>query len=272
MKQTKIISALRNVFGTVIMGSMVGACGGGDVGPSFTEVVSEPRVAPQVVAPQMVLPNYGKLSAANIILSKGIPGKNGMIKIQASDLPSNVQVLASQVTVVNDSNGLQSADLQTALDTELAVDIVTNIVGVWNVKNYTAYSVFNHAETVVGQVEFKADGTYTVLSGGFAVAGKVAEGMPGWVTTPNSYGNNKTCVSPQAVTYEVVDGAVFFRAEGRGDGLTSVAKNTKDAITLVGSGGCQINGQHMSRLTRVGSTTAVKAQPVTTNNTFRPKA
>jgi hypothetical protein len=264
MKQTKIISALRNVFGTVILGSMVSACGGGDGGPSVTEVVSEP---------QMVVPNYGKLSAANIILARGIPGKNGMIKIQASDLPSNVQVLASQVTVVNDSNGLQSADLQTALDTELAVDIVTNIVGVWNVKNYTAYSVFNHPETVVGQVEFKADGTYTVLSGGFAVAGKVAEGTPGWSTTHVYGSSNKLCASSHhAITYEVVDGAVFFRAEERGDGLTSVAKNTKDAITLVGSGGCQINGQHMSRLTRVGSTTAVKAQPATTNNTFRPKA
>jgi hypothetical protein len=271
MKQTKASPTLQSRLGAAVLASMLGACGGGGGGDSslgLADSVNAPQV-PQV--PQTVAPDYGKLTAANIILAKGVPGKSGIVKIQASDLPSNVQVMASQVSVVNQNNSLRSVDLQTALDEELAVDIATNIVGVWDVKNYTAYSIFNYPETAVGQVEFKADGTYTVISGGFAVAGKVAIGTPGWATT-NSYGNSKICVSPQAVTYEIVDGAVFFRAEGRGDGLTSVAKNTKDSITLVGSAGCQLSGNHLSRLTRVGSTPAPKAQPVMTNGVPRHKA
>jgi hypothetical protein len=270
MKQTKASPTLQSTLGAVALASMLGACGGG--GGDSSLGLADSVVAVQVPqVPQTAAPDYGKLTAANIILAKNVSGKNGIVKIQASDLPSNVQVMASQVTVVNQNNSLRSVDLQTALDEELAVDIATNIVGVWDVKNYTAYSVFNYPETAVGQVEFRADGTYTVISGGFAVAGKVAVGTPGWATT-HVYGSNKMCVSPQAVTYEIVDGAVFFRAEGRGDGLSSVAKNTKDSITLVGSAGCQLSGNHLSRLTRVGSTPAPKAQPVLTNGVPRHKA
>lgn len=233
-----------NLFGAVIVGVTIVACGGGGGGGGLGVVGSSAGGT-----------DYGTISASNVILNGGLQSaglRDGIIRVQANQLPSNVQVLASNVSVVKTSNNLKSNDLQTALDKEIALDVGKAIVGVWNIQNVTSDSTYQGA-WATGRVEFKSDGTYSITSGGFGAAGKVASG------------SGSFCAIPTSQTFTMVDGAVYFGADAGGDSVAIVAKSSSDAITLIGDGGCGAQGiARISKLTRVGIQQTALQSPVKT--------
>jgi hypothetical protein len=224
MKSNGTSFALGNLFGSVVVGAIAVACSNSDSPPASA--------------------NVGTIAASNVLLANGAATtslRDGIIRVQASQLPPNVQVLASQVTLVTTGNDLSSGDLQTALDKELAVDLSRTLVGAWNVENITDDQAYTGA-TSTGRVAFAGDGTYSVTSGGFAAAGRVAPGT------------DSPCYLPTSTSYTMVDGAIFFQSNGGGNSVATVAKATADAITLIGDGGCGAQGiSRISRLTRVGT-------------------
>ncbi len=228
MKLNNYSFLLGNFFGAVVVGVIVVACG--TDGPD----------------------NPGTISASKVILNgrtQSATLRDGIIRVQANQLPSNVQVLASNVSIVNTRNDLQSTDLQSALDTEIAVDLGKTIIGVWDIQNVTSDATYQGAWST-GRVEFKSDGTYSISSGGFGAAGKVASGTGSF------------CTIPSLQTFTMVDGAVYFGADAGGDSVAIVAKSGADAVTLIGDGGCGAQGiARISKLTRVKSAQAV-ANPI----------
>lgn len=264
MKFNKLSFALGNVIGAAVVGVAIVACGGGGSGggAGFGSVATAPAADTGSVGSSgsagaggvpSSAPNV--LKASNVLLRQvsaktASAGKEGFIHVQASQLPDNVQVLASNVTLTTSSNELTSTDLQSALDREIAVDLSKAIVGIWNVQNLTSDPTYR-GDFAMGKVEFKADGSYIIISGGFAAAGKVVAGTNSFCTVPTSTG------------YTLVDGAVYFTASSGGDSVTTVAKVTSDTITLIGDGGCGLQGQaRISRLTRAAiQPAALKLQP-----------
>jgi hypothetical protein len=269
----KLSFAIGNIFGAVAVTTLLTACGSNtsmveDVVSSIESVITTPNTERPTAnyGTERPTANYGSIPASRIILGK--KSSNGIIKIQASDLPDNVQVLASQVVVDNASNTLQSTNLQTALDTELAVDISTNIVGVWDIKNYGGEA---HWASLDGRIEFKSDGTYQLISGGLAVAGKIAHGTEGWYTRPTPGIILNICIMSDITGYEVIEGAVVFKASEGGNGLAVVAKNTADSITMIGSGGCGANQQRITKLTRVKTPTITTPSSLKSTTKAAPK-
>jgi hypothetical protein len=226
-----------NIFGATVVGLVVVACGGG--GGSGAIVQND----------------FGTISASNIILNNSEAGAfadDGFIRVQANQLPSNVKVLASNVSLARNENSLKSEDLQTALDKEIAVDLVKSIVGVWTVENITSDATYAGALST-GRVEFFDDGTYVISEGGFGAAGKVASGTGSF------------CAIPNTQTYRLIDGAVYFEADAGGDSVAIVAKSTADSITLIGDGGCGAQG--ISRIAILTRVDMENTQPVRANNT-----
>jgi hypothetical protein len=240
VKLNKYSFAAGNLFGAVVVGVVVVACGGGSGGSAGVT-------------------DYGTISASNVILGGGVQSagvRDGIIRVQANQLPSNVQVLASNVSLVKASNNLKSTDLQTALDKEIAVDVGKTIVGVWDIQNVTSDSTYQGA-WATGRVEFKSDGSYSISSGGFGAAGKVASGTGSF------------CAIPTSQTFTMVDGAVYFGADAGGDSVAIVAKSSSDAITLIGDGGCGSQGiARISKLTRVGVQQTAWKSPVRASKPF----
>jgi len=230
----KVSFTLGNLFGACVVGVTVVACSGG--GGSST-----------------LLGDAGTISASNIILNQGINEAkvgNGIIRVQANQLPSNIQVLASNVSLTTTNNSLISTDLQTALDKELATDLASSLVGTWAITNVTTDGVYSGALTS-GRVTFNVDGGYTIADGGFAAAGRVASGT------------GSLCAIPTSQTYQVIDGAIYFAANAGGDSVAIVAKNTADAITLIGDGGCGAQGvARISKLTRVTTTPVAASRKI----------
>ena len=215
-----------NLFGATVVGLIIVACGGGGGGGGGGAT------------------DYGVISANNIILNNGTQtsGVNdGIIRVQANQLPSNVKVLAQNVSLVNTKNSLKSSDLQTALDKEISVDVGKTIIGIWDIQNVTDDSIYG-GQFATGRVEFKSDGSYKITSGGFGAAGKVASGT------------SSMCFVPTSTNFTMVgDGAIYFTASGGGSAVATVAKSNSDAITLIGAGGCGASGvSRISKLTRVG--------------------
>ncbi|MDM0073238.1 hypothetical protein QTH90_02520 [Variovorax sp. J2P1-59] len=241
MQLSKSSFVLGNIAGSVVVGLIAVACGGGSDGFVFIPPPSSSGAG-------------GTLKASNVIVRAGAQtasSKAGIVRVQANQLPENVQVQASNVSLVTVANDLQSTDLQSALDKEIAVDLQKAIVGVWNVENFSSDSTYA-GEFASGRVEFRTNGSYVILSGGFAAAGKVAPGTTSF------------CIVPNAMSFSLVDGAIYFQADSGGNSVATVAKSTTSAITLIGDGGCGQQGtSRISRLTRLGTqpTSAVR-QPL----------
>lgn len=286
MKQNKLSLAVSNTFGAVALGIIVAGCGSNN-----SQTFDLPDTSQF---------NFGSISAKNIIVDRDA-NKSPIIKIQANQLPPDVQVLASQVTVETEGNTLSATDLQTAINTELAVDLTKNIIGVWEIKNYSVNKFFR-GPVGRGKVEFKADGTFEVTEGGLAVAGIVAANDP--VVNAHIFYSEVAILCNRARPirkYEVIDGAIYFRYEEETDitqplqkpvhlgtmgqsewqptipmtldGLATVSKNTEQQITMItGSLSCGSGGQAISKLTRVVTpateTKSLKNKP---NIQSRPK-
>ncbi len=271
MKLNKLSVSIGNIFGAATLAATLAACGSGGLSDVASVSVYQPdNVVPSV--PQNST-NYGSIPASRIILEKRAPVQGKMIRIQASDLPDNVQVLASQVVVDTNNNNLTSTNLQTVLDTEIAVDLTTNIVGVWNIENISG-GRFGSGPAATGQVEFKADGTFVVLSGGFAAPGTTVSSAP-WMTSDGMYflsrlgSNLMLCEeASQPSSYRVVDGVVVFTFGPR-KAFTTVLKNSADVITLMGMSGNGCSQEHsISRLTR--ATTAAPASLKSNPSKYTP--
>ncbi len=100
-------------------------------------------------------------------------------------------------------------------------------------------------------------GSYSISSGGFGAAGKVASGTGSF------------CAIPTSQTFTMVDGAVYFGADAGGDSVAIVAKSSSDAITLIGDGGCGSQGiARISKLTRVGVQQTAWKSPVRSSKPF----
>lgn len=259
MKINKLSFAVGNIFGAVVVSAMVVACGSGPSGSIVADTTNGNASGST---------NYGTILASKIkLVRQAIMPGNNIIRVQANQLPDNVEVLASQVVLDTSTNSLQSTNLQTALDTEIAVDVSTNIVGVWDIQNFSSDGRFQGA-TETGRVEFKSDGTYTVISGGFAVAGVVADGTTGFAT--QTFGSAEIqagltpCIALGARTFRVIDGVVQVMT-GTATSNAVVLKNTSSAITLMGSGaGCGNNAQSITRMTRQVTATPTSTTPSTT--------
>jgi len=218
-----------NLFGAVVVGLIIVACGGGGGGGGATD--------------------YGIISADNIILNNGTQTsgvKDGIIRVQANQLPSNVKVLAQNVSLVNTQNSLKSNDLQTALDKEISVDVGKTLIGIWDIQNVTGDTTYQ-GKFATGRVEFKSDGSYKIISGGFGAAGKVAG-------DPAAIRGIGDCYIPTSQNFTLVgDGAIYFTANAGGNAVATVSKSSSNAIILIGSGGCGPSGEsRISKLTRVG--------------------
>ena len=233
MNLNKTSFMLGNAFGAVAVGAFVIACGG-DSGYGFYQGA-------------IVGSGPGTLRASNVILQSGTRTasfKDGMIYVQANQLPDNVQVMASNVSLVTVSNDLTSTDLQTALDKEIAVDIPRTIVGVWDIENY--YSVAAGCATYpTGRVDIRADGTYEILTGTFGAARDEAQG------TPSGGGTNFSCNAHHDRTYKVIGQGAHFQSVLTSNGSdtsvpspVSITEATVNSMTM-------FSGWAMSRLTRV---------------------
>lgn len=275
MKLNKLTFAVRNIFGTITVATLITACGSNN---SFIEDVTT-SVDPVVTAPNNTVPNYGSIPASRIILNKSASTQGNMIRIQASALPDNVQVLASQVVIDTTKNALESTTLQKALDTEIAVDLTTNIIGIWNIENISGGSVFGSGPTTIGQVEFKSDGTFVMLSGGFSAPGTTVATAPWLADHFNDYlaraasvpGGLKLCnEAKMESSYRVVDGVIVFTFGPR-KSFTTVLKNSTDVVALMGLAGNGCNTEHsISRLTRVVAPTpaSLKSKPKASPSTI----
>ncbi|MDM0103645.1 hypothetical protein QTH97_01780 [Variovorax sp. J22R24] len=208
----------------------------------------------------------GTVKASNIVLKSGTQvaaGKDGFIRVQASQLPDNVKVLASNVSLENASNGLSASNLQDALDKEIAVNLSKTLVGVWDIVNLPGNTSDGSASGTcamqpTGKVQINADGTFSVLNGAFLAAGTSAP-------------DDGTCYNFVENKFEVVaDGAAvmftYAKSTNRlyplGPGKTAmplVVKSRENYITLS-------NGGQLSILKRSGTTQPVSApaasQPV----------
>lgn len=236
MNISKLSFTAGNIFGAAVVGLVVVACGGGGGGGAIVQS------------------DFGTISASNIILNNSEAGAfadDGFIRVQANQLPSNVKVMASNVSLARNENSLKSEDLQTALDTEIAVDLAKSIVGVWTIKNITSDATYSGSLST-GKVEFFADGAYVITEGGFGAAGKVASGTGSF------------CAIPNTQTYRLIDGAIYFEADAGGDSVAIIAKNTADSITMIGDGGC--GNQGISRITILTRVDSATSQPTRASN------
>ena len=204
----------------------------------------------------------GPIPASRIVLKSGAvvaAGKDGFIRVQASQLPDNVKVLASNVSIVNSSNDLSSSDLQTALDKEIAVNVSKSIVGVWEVQNFPGVST-GCGVNPTGRVEFREDGSFAMLAGSLSAAREAADGAE-YVGPPPPSGNR--CQGSSNQRYQLIHGGIYFqRTLPAGVFMPAntagmISAKTPDAITIFGA-------DSISHLTRVGSSPATKqsVQPV----------
>ena len=230
MNLNKTSFVLGNAFGAVAVGAFVIACGGS--GDSNTTTGGGGSAA--------------MLKASDIIVRSGTALtslKEGMIRVQEG------KVLASNVALITTSNDLESRDLQSALDNEMAVDIPSTVVGVWDIENYLV-SYQGCVTFPTGRVQINADGTYEILTGTFGAASDEAQGtFPDG--TPIGGGANFQCNANSDRKYKIIGKGAYFTSTGNNSGSTypvsspiSITEATVNSMTMYGSRG-------MSRLTRV---------------------
>ena len=251
MQLNKSSFVLGNIAGSVVVGLIVVACGGGD-SPQFF-------VAPPINtdggagAGAGAGPGAGTIKASNVIVRSGTQTaslKDGIVYVQANQLPDNTKVLASNVALVTTSNDLTSNDLQSALDKEIAVDVSKAIVGVWDVENV----VRGGCGQPTGRVQFKADGTFEMLSGSLDVAGAYAADTAQPGTACIGFGSYKYTVLEGAFKFVSADPLSGNYPPGTGNTTAGVTiKATDNSLTLYGG----FNGQ-LSLLTKVIEKTSTK--------------
>jgi hypothetical protein len=92
---------------------------------------------------------------------------------QEGSLDNNLQVLAENVILDTGSNSLESANLQDALDNEMAIDIPSALSGkTWLVENRSALLDLDNYQ---GQVTFTSSSEFTMDSGKLAFPGMWAK-------------------------------------------------------------------------------------------------
>lgn len=243
------MSFQKKSFPAAVITLVLTACGGGGGGnPDSGKVAS---AAPAAESNPSGSTGPGVIKASNIVLrTDASAAKGGMIQVQANQLPDNVQVLASNVSIVNGSNGLSASNLQSALDQELAVNLPKTIVGIWDIVNLPGNGIC--AGQSAGRVQINADGTFTMISGAFAAAASFADG--------------ESCYQYKNFNFEVAgeSSAIVFTRSKPTDpmypngpsttALSIVVKATTNAITLY-------NGGSLSTLKRVRGTQPVSAKP-----------
>jgi len=239
MNLNKTSFVLGNALGAALVGIVVVACGGDDNSGSSSDSGGGGGGSGGG--------GSGILKASNVIVRPGVAVasfKDGIVRVQANQLPDNVRVLAANVALETTANDLTATDLQTALDKEMAVDIRRTIVGLWDVENYTARPG-GCITYPTGRVEIRLDGTYDVITGTFDAAQDEAEG------TPPSGGVPGPCKAHHTRTYKVVGKGVYFTSIAplsSGDTFVpspaSITEATVNTMTLQSTSG-------LTRLTRV---------------------
>ncbi len=198
-----------------------------------------------------------------INVKKGIKNSSGAVTVKDNlrvignldlDGSHNLTIDAADVTITTDSpqgtgptSFLESTDLQTALDNELAIDLSTLLPGTtWTVENVTSDETYNGT---TGQVSFTAD-SMTVDEGRVAAFG---------LTHPDS---GATCDNDNLtdVTYDLYSTNLLYATWSTGEGnqlntsnsVVTVFADDTNTIGLVGSGGCgELGSDRISILTRV---------------------
>ena len=158
-----------------------------------------------------------------------------------SDSDGGPKVLARDVVVDNAANVLESADLQAALDDEMAIDLSELLPG-------TTWDVVNEGEDqsyggTTGQVSF-AESTMSVDSGSLGAAGLAADVINPVLTGPIAY---------KVFGNEVI--LITWYEEGDPDAesafMAAIARK-KDTIVVWGLGGHGVGGTpRVSVLTKV---------------------
>ncbi|MGK6309789.1 hypothetical protein [Variovorax sp. DT-64] len=261
----KLVFALGNVAGAVVVGLVVVACGGGGGNGGSGSAGFMPPTGGSSNPGTEAGSSPGTIKASNVILRSGLRvagsvGKPDVIRVQVNELPDNVQVIASNVVLTTASNGLSSTDLQSALDKEIAVNVSKSIVGTWDVENYPATS-WCHGSS--GRVQLNADGTATMISGGFFALGSFS---------PDGNANPSCRYTYQSHTYRIIaDGAAvavehskysdpqFPNAEAT-QTVALILRPTVDSMTFT-------SGNVVSTLKRVGPTPTVSAPPAAPKGT-----
>jgi len=256
----KLASAIALLAPVALVGCGGGGGGGQVAGGSSSNALNSPVNAT----------SNGTIPASSIVLKTGaqlVAGKDGIIRVQANQLPDNVKVLASNVSIVNASNELTSSDLQTALDKEIAVNVSKAIVGVWDVQNFPGVAT-GCGVNLTGRVEFREDGTFTMLAGSLSAAREFADGAD-WVGPPPPSGTR--CQGNRDQRFQLVHGGIYFQktipagvfVPGAAAGMISA--KSSDAITIFGS-------DSISHLTRVGTSPASNqnTQPVSDKPQITP--
>lgn len=171
-----------------------------------------------------------------------------------------MQVIALNVVLTTASNGLSSTDLQSALDKEIAVNVSKSIVGIWDIENYPATS-WCHGSS--GRVQFNADGTATMISGGFLALSAFASA---------EHPNPSCRYTYQSHTYRTIaDGAAVVVEHSKysdpqfpnyeaSQTFSLIMKPTVNSMTFT-------SGNFMSILKRVGPTPTVSAPPAAAKGT-----
>jgi hypothetical protein len=92
---------------------------------------------------------------------------SGCSSSSADSVDSGTKVLASNVVIDNSKTKLSSTTLQSAIEELAPLTLsASGLTGTWDVTNYP-----NSTTDSTGKVTFKSDGTYSVTSGSFRVAG-----------------------------------------------------------------------------------------------------
>jgi len=185
------------------------------------------------------------VTADNVLFSASSASKLGIIqKVHAAELDSNVQVLASNVLLTAGASRLSSANLQAALDEEIAVNLASNLVGTWTIENKSIESLVNgKTGTLTFTSTGATTGTFTISSRGvFAAAGMVPT-------------NADACLATGTPTYELLGDSVlyvnFVATRTVYEAVISVVSMSNNQITLVGGLGCAGGASRVSILTRV---------------------
>lgn len=196
----------------------------------------------------------------------GIKNSDGNVKIKDNlKVKGNLSVEGSVTGAISASNILlgsgdvsvqgstvESTDLQTAIDTELAVDITEMVKGkTWTVTNTTTDTTYTGT---TGQVTFGDDGTFTLDSGFFAAIGSLTSSATSSVCNADSRLNSAASFNMYGpntmyVTWTTTGGTAK-------DNVLQAYADNLETLTLVGQGGScgQVGVNRISTLTLVDNT------------------
>lgn len=251
MNFSKLSFVSGNFFGASIVGLVIVACGGGGSGGSTGGIPIDSTSPLNTINANQILINNGTTVAA---------GKDGIIRIQANQLPSNVTVSASNVNLNTSQNNLSATNLQSALDSQLTANIALILPGTWKITNYGGSP---GGSAAMGSGSISIDGNLNVTSFGspFAAIGACSKSnvvTQDSILKPTSFSrlSDGLLLANTILTY--TNTTTNISTSAKYQYVAQIASINTNQIVIVGASGGVCDGigyTVASVLTRVGAST-----------------